>query len=294
MSQTHCLSPVELITEQINDLPLLPNVVHHLLMLMGKENRSVQEVVNLVETDVILTSKVLKVANSAAFSRGQVITSLHRAIVHLGEKMVVGIALGSCSPRIFSQPLEGYESAVGELWDHSLRTAIATREIIRYILHPVSADLAFTAGLLHDVGKAVLSEFLKGNGEYMASCCDSGEVENFLTIERRLSGTDHAEVGCAIARHWNLPEPLCSVIRDHHHPALAPQMDRELVYAVHVADLAAMLGGTGTGIDTLAYKLDSSFDQHLKLEQKELDQLLLAVEEEYGSKKASIFACIEE
>jgi putative nucleotidyltransferase with HDIG domain len=289
MSQTCLVSPVEMITRRINQLPLLPTVLHRLLTLMGKENRSVQEVVAVVENDAILTARVLKVANSAAFSRGQLLMSLQRAIVHLGEKTVVGIAVGSCSPLIFDRPLEGYDSAAGELWDHCLRTAIATRELVQFSLRPVSPDLAFTAGLLHDVGKAVISEFLKGNTEYLLAFCDSGETKSFLEAERRLSGTDHAEVGCAIAHHWKLPEPLVAVIRDHHQPAVAPEDLQGLVYAVHTADLLAMMGGSGTGSDTLAYTLDPGYMHFLNLNQDKIDQLFLKVQEEFSSKKASIF-----
>jgi putative nucleotidyltransferase with HDIG domain len=282
-----------MITDRINDLPPLPTVVHHLLTMMGREFHSMHDVVEIVENDLALTTKVLKVANSAAFSRGQAVTSLARAILHLGEKMVVSIAIGSCSPQIFNRPLEGYQSAAGELWDHSLRTAIATREIVQFHRQKISSDLAFTAGLLHDVGKAVLSEFLSGHAEGMAAACDKRESQSFLAAERQLLDTDHAQVGEAMARHWNLPDPLCSAIRHHHQPEDTPAGDQGLVYAVHVGDLLAMMGGAGTGVDALAYRMDPGYTQYLKLEINDLDRLFLIVQEEFADKKASIFTGLE-
>lgn len=292
MNTTGIMSPAELIGERVSDLPPLPIVVHRLLTLMGNENRSARDVVQVVENDAVLTARVLKVANSVTFSRGQTITSLNRAIVHLGEKMVVGIAIGSCTPQIFNQPLEGYQSAAGELWDHSLRTAIATREIGRFSRRPISTDLAFTAGLLHDVGKVVFSELLHSDA-YQNADSQRGANESFLDLERRLTGTDHAEVGGIIAGHWNLPEPLVAAIRDHHCPSQAPQQDQGIAYAVHTADLLAMMGGTGTGIDTLAYGIDPNYEQYLDLNEGDMERIFLAVQEEFSSKKESIFACLE-
>ncbi len=283
----------EAISNRVADIPMLPVVVSRLLTVVGREGHSTKEVVDLVENDVVLTARVLKIANSAAFSRGQSITTLSRAILQLGERMVVGMAMGCCSPQIFNRPLEGYESAAGELWDHSLCTAIATREIIRYARDPLSADLAFTAGLLHDIGKAVISEFLKGNTEKLLLWCDSRRVEDFLTAEREVVGTDHAEVGYAIAQRWNLPELLAGVIQHHHHPSQADGSQKCLIYAVHLADMIAMMGGTGTGADTLAYTIDPDYADFLKLGKDDFDRVFLQVQEEFQNKKAAIFAGAE-
>ncbi len=294
MNQQTCAElPVEVITRRIEDVPALPLVVSRLLEIVGRDNHSVTEVVRIVENDLALTARVLKIANSAAFSRGNHIPTLPRAILHLGEKMVVGIALGSCTAQIFKPPLEGYGSAAGELWEHSLRTAIATRELVRFALQPVSADLAFTAGLLHDVGKAIISEFLQGNAEEMARWCDTGKVADFLQAERDVVGTDHSQVGETMALRWKLPLPLTAVIRDHHRPAQSEIEHRGLVFAVHVGDLIAMMGGAGTGVDTLAYRMDPGCDQYLRLNCETMEKIFLAVQAEFASKKASIFEALE-
>ncbi|RJP78154.1 MAG: HDOD domain-containing protein [Candidatus Zixiibacteriota bacterium] len=283
---------VEAITRRVQDVPLLPSVVSRLLEVVGREDHSINDVVRLIENDLSLTTRVLKVANCAAFGRGQTITSLSRATLHLGEKMVIGIAIGSCSPQLFQRPLEGYGSAAGELWDHSLRTALATREVVRYAHHEVSSDLAFTAGLLHDVGKALISEFLEGQTGALVQSCREGHSGDFLAAEQMLLGTDHAEIGYALARRWSLPDPLCAALRDHHRPDLALDF-RELVFGVHLGDLAAMLGGSGTGADTLAYKVETGYEEYLRLDKDDLDRILLIVQDEFRRTKASIFSELE-
>ncbi|MFH1734452.1 MAG: HDOD domain-containing protein, partial [bacterium] len=239
---------------KVTNVPMLPQVVMRLLTLIGNSDHSFHEVVKIVESDAALTARILRVSNSAAFFRGNQVHSVSKAILQLGEKMVAGIAIGSCTSDVFKSPLHGYESAEGELWDHSLRTAIASREIASKFAKGVGTDLAFTAGLLHDIGKAILSEFLKGSTREMAQKCDAGNTD-FLQAEIEHSGTNHAAVGGVLASHWNLPIAIAEAIQHHHSPAAAVDEFRALVYAVHLGDLVAMMGGTGTGADTLAYKI---------------------------------------
>ncbi len=277
------------IAQKVNRLPTLPLVVHRLLEMVGREKHSLQEIVQIVESDSSLTVKVLRVANSAAFSRGQQITTVSRAIIHLGEKMVIGIALGACAPDLFAHPLVGYESCAGEMWDHSLCCAIATREVARYAAAPVSLDLAFTGGLLHDIGKTIISEFLRGNAETLTQWCDTRRSEDFLAAERELLGTDHCRIGAEMAAHWNLPQELCAVIRHHHHPSSAALKDRVLVAAVHTGDLLAMMAGQGTGADSLSYRLDETVESFFKIEKDDLSRIILNVQMEFSRTRDAVF-----
>ncbi|MCX6640566.1 MAG: HDOD domain-containing protein [bacterium] len=280
----------ELISERVSNVPLLPHVVTRLLGIMGRNDHSLTDVVKIVENDLGLASRILRVANSAAFSPRQGISSLQQGILHLGEKMVAGIAIGSCTANIFNRELIGYESSSGELWDHCLRTAIAAREITASCSRRVSTDLAFTGGLLHDVGKAIIDEFLNKRTQILTAMCDKGEGGDFLDAERDSIGIDHADVGFALARHWNLPPQLAAVIKFHHRPVEADPAQQELVYLVHLGDILAMLGGTGTGADTLSYKIDEGYQRYFQLGKDGLPILLLKIEEEFTRAKSAVFA----
>ena len=283
-------SPLESVARRVADVPMLPVVVSRLLEMVGRENHSAKDMVHIVEHDSALTLRVLRVANSAAYSRGQQISSLQRAILQMGEKMVISIAIESCSPWIFNQPLEGYESPAGELWDHSLQTAIITRELTRFSNFPILQDLAFTAGLLHDVGKVIISEFLEGNTAELAQKCDNRQVYDFLGAERGAAGTDHCEIGFALAQRWNLPQALAFAIRDHHHPVGTEAPYQSLVFAVHLGDLVSMMGGAGTGVDSLAYKMDPGYGRYLTLQRNDLERLFSYAQEEFAISKAAIFS----
>ncbi|MBC8203972.1 MAG: HDOD domain-containing protein [FCB group bacterium] len=287
------MSIIDDITKRVKDLPTLSAVATRLMQIISDENHSMKDVVRIVEIDSTLTTKVLRIANSAFYFRGQPITTLPRAIMHLGENMVSGIAIGSCS-FIYDKTLTGYESTAGELWDHSLNSAIASRLIATKASLKISPDLAFTAGLLHDIGKAVISEFLEGNAEKMTNWCDKREVEDYISAEKDVLGMDHAEVGYFVAQHWKLPPPLCASIRWHHKPDTADEEFKELTYSVHLGDILAMMAGMGTGSDSLAYRIDEGYENYIKISMDDILQLFLEVQEEFITTKNALLSSSED
>lgn len=281
---------VEKITQRVLELPMLSVVASRLLTITGDDKHSLKDVVKIVENDSSLTTRILKTARSASYYRGKEVTTISQAILNLGEKMVVSLAMEACTSALFNNPLDGYESEAGELWDHSLRTAIASRELAYNTKNKVSPELAFTAGLLLDIGKAILSDYLIGDGntETMTKWLDSGEVEDFIQAERELIGTDHTEVGIVIAEHWNLPPPICAAIKDHHYPGSSEEFYRDLVYVVHLGDIIAMLGGAGTGVDSLAYRADIQYENFITLTAKDVLSITWSLQEEFREIKKAI------
>jgi putative nucleotidyltransferase with HDIG domain len=280
------MSIAEKIAKRIEEKPIPSMVAFQLLKVIEDEDHSLKDVVQLVENDASLTSEVLKMANSAAYYRGEPVTTVNRAVLLMGEMMVVGVAICASTSIVFHSPLEGYESAAGEMWDYSLRSAIASRELARFAKKPVQPGLAFTAGLLHDIGKSVISDFLVGSTQDLID--GTGNGHDYLEGERKLTGTDHAEVGYALGKHWGLPESLCVAIRDHHAPLKSDDEFRTLVYVVHLGEIFSMIGGNGTGADTLAYKVDPDYENYVSFSKKDFEGLLLKIEEDFESIKNAI------
>jgi len=279
------MSLQEQIAKRVEEKPIPSMVAFQLLKVIEDDDHSLKEVINLVANDASLTAEVLKVSNSATYYRGQPVTTVNRAVQLLGEMMVVGVAICASSSVVFNSPLEGYESVAGEMWEHSLRCAISAREIAKHSKKNMSHGLAFTAGLLHDIGKSVVSEFLVGSSEDMMELCESGAVQDYIEAERKIVGTDHAQVGYSLAKHWRLPDTVCVGIRDHHRPSEAIEEHRPLVYAVHLADLISQLGGSGTGCDSLAYRVDSNYEEYFPLDRDAMALILLKIEEDFNSIK---------
>ncbi len=280
----------EEIQKVIKSVPLLSPSANQLLQATTDPDHDQGDIVQIVKLDATLTARVLKIVNSAAIGLINEITSLERAISYLGERLVVGIAVGDCAAQLFDKELKGYEGEHGDLWRHDLRTAIASREIATLSNLKINPDLAFTAGLLHDIGKSLISDYLQGTASEVLSKIENEEYGDYLTAEEELIGIDHPRAGYELALAWKLPEAITEAIRFHHTPAEAREDLRELVYAVHLGDNIAMLGGCGTGADSMHYKLDPNYSQYIELKSEELARVMLTVDVEFNKLERSFSA----
>lgn len=272
----------EEIIAAIKEVPLLSPSASQLLQLSASSDHDISEVVDIVKCDAALTARVLKIVNSVAYGLVHEVTTIERAVGYLGERMVAGIALGDSASALFHKELEGYDGPKSELWNHDLRTAIASREIAKQSKQPLSPDLAFTAGILHAVGKAVLSDFLQQTANEVLAGIDGNEVTDYLAGERELLGIDHTEAGYELAKNWELPESLQCAIRYHHSPADAPPEYQHLVYAVHLGCIVAMMCGSQSS-DSLQYHLDQNYTNFIDLTSEQLALVMLEVNETFNT-----------
>ena len=278
----------------VKSVPMLSASASQLLQLTSQADHDLIDVINLVRNDANLTARVLKIVNSAAFGLINNITSIDRAISYLGERIIVSIAIGDCAGKLFDKELSGYEAAGGDLWKHDLRTAMASREVVVQSGVDISPELAFTAGLLHDIGKALISDYLQGSVVDAIEMITEENGLDYLDAEEKLVGFDHTRAGYELAKAWQLPEELAEVILHHHEPANAKEEYRALVYAVHLGDNIAMLGGFGTGSDSMRYKLDQQYTDYIKIGPKTLATIMLNVDIEFEKLEGSLTSSGEE
>jgi putative nucleotidyltransferase with HDIG domain len=279
----------EKILAAIEKTPLIPVSTVQLVNICNDPDHSLKDVIQIVKHDAALTANILRIVNTAAFSRGNAIDTIDRAVSLLGGDIIVGMALSEAAGPIFKKELSGYGGHKNALWGHDLRTAIASKKIAEKSAEEINTDVAFTAGLLHDLGKAILSDFLQDSTEKILAAIDNGEYADYPTAEKEILGVDHAHIGYLMVKRWNLAEPILAAILHHHNPsAAAPEM-RPIVYAVHLGDLIAMMSGRGTGADTMHCSLDADYINYINLNENDLSILILDVEEEYKILKSTLF-----
>ncbi len=269
------------VRQKIADLPLLSGAAAQLLNLGRQPDHGLEDIVKIVKHDAVLTSRVLKEVNSAAFARPVRIQAIDHAVSLLGEDLVVSTALNEAAGLLLGKRLDGYSAGEGELWRHNLKTALAAKILAGKARQEVNKELAFTCGLLHDLGKAVISDYLRQTAGKIRQAIEQGKFADYLAAERAILGIDHAEAGYQLCRRWQLPSPLPEACRYHHQPAAAPEPWRTLLYLIHLADIVVMLSGVATGADALQYKLDPGYEKYIELDETELARVMLAVEGEF-------------
>lgn len=233
---------------RVRDLPPLPDLVLKLLAMCRDSNVAPRDIVGVIELDPALTLKVLRLCNSPFYGVPHKVTTVHSAVVYLGADAIVNYLLAGCLASFYGSENRGYSLAAGEAWRHALGTAVCAQLVGERCDAPL-APLAFTCGLLHDVGKTVLDTAVAAEKPHILAEVEKNGL-TFLEAERAVLGFDHAQAGAALANLWNLPEETVESIRWHHDPLRAPHHVR-LVCLVHVGNILCERIGIGLAVDGL-------------------------------------------
>ncbi|MBW2609614.1 MAG: HDOD domain-containing protein [Deltaproteobacteria bacterium] len=212
----------------------IPQIALKIIRMIRDDSHSMQDMAKEIRQDQIISAKVIKLCNSAFFRMKMRIDSIDRALVVLGEKRLLQMVVSAVVEDFFSQDRQGYSLCKGGLFNHALGTAMIS-ERLADLTRKVPADIAYTAGLLHDIGKVVLDQYMAIAYPlfYRRTQVDG---DNLIGVEREVFGIAHTEAGGRLAESWSLSEDLVEVIRHHHHPEEAAG-NPELTHLVYLADL---------------------------------------------------------
>jgi len=238
MDQSLSKKKYETLLRRVGDLPALPDMVNKIIAKLNRPNVPASDIARLISYDPGLTTKFLRIVNSAAYGFYSQISSVQHAIMILGFGMVRGVVLSASIFKMFeNKTYAGLDPET--FWRHSIGTAVASRLIANHRRIAYSDD-AFSAGLLHNIGQMIMDYYF--NQEYKL-VLDQAKVEGialydsaFAELERQILGFDHTEVGQQLAQKWRLPNTFAEVIRFHHHPEEAKDAV-DLVYVVALASI---------------------------------------------------------
>jgi len=265
------VGPIE-ITE-IEGIETMPAAVTRIAAMLDDPTADATAFGRVVELDPVLTADVLRLANSAWSSPGAEVLTARDAIMRLGAAVVLKLAVGKRVASTLRTPNAGYDLDHGEMWRHAVAAALAAEKMATYASIPVPGA-SFTAALLHDIGKVPLNNRLGPDGLRMLHALVDAEDLSYLEAEQRLLGTDHAEAGAMVIRHWGLPEQLAVAVANHHDPDLEPG---DLDDAVHMANVVAKLIGVGLGCDGICMNMSDGAAQRLGLTTDKLEGLCAEV-----------------
>ena len=263
---------------KVKNLPPVPNAALRLVGLLDKPDTENDDIVQAIRYDNVLTAKLLRACNSPYFGFSEPVSSVDQAVLVLGHQQILHIVLTLAFGSTMAVPLPGYASQSTELWQHSLTTAMAAEVVANSGLNiNVETSVAFTAGLLHDIGKLVMGQVIDAPAfaKIQDRIRETGVSRS--QAEREVMGSDHAEVGAWLLKTWNLPQEVVEAVANHHHPSLDPQP--LLSSVVHVANCAAHAISTNPANDAPMTGIDERVAAELGINAGKLEQLSVEVRE---------------
>jgi len=236
------------IVDGISHMATLPEVTLNIIEIVEDPTSSASDLHRVVARDPALTSRVLKVVNSAFYGLPRQVGSINRAISLLGLNAVKNIAVAASLGRIFRGGTGCAFFEARELWSHSVATAATASHIAREF-GAGSSDEAFLAGLLHDIGFMVALQYDRARFAETFSSLDLDEsgapMSELIDRERAVVGVDHQDLGAVLCEKWKFPRALVSAAAHHHDPTVVPVDQSPIPWVIHVADrcAASMEGG---------------------------------------------------
>lgn len=236
----------EAIRESLDRLPPMPAVIQRVMELTNDPNCTAQELQKVIGMDEVLSSKVLRLVNSARYGFPRRITTLSHAVILLGFETIRNLALGVATVRLLLRHSANSPVNRQRFWEHSLQTGLAASALAKHLRKDlITREEMFLAGLLHDLGILFLSQVFPE--EYRAVMGHCGSLEETYSLEQEILGITHGEVGAMMAERWNLPPVFVEVMQHHHAPT------EQLRFYCHVS--AVYLG------DLLSHSIGESHDQ---------------------------------
>jgi putative nucleotidyltransferase with HDIG domain len=222
------------IHDAVSKIHSIPQIVLKIVRMVRENKYSFQNIADEVKQDQVLSAKLLKLCNSAFFGKRMNADSIDRALIMLGEKQLMQTVMSVAFEDFFTGNIKGYSQCKGGLFNHALGTAMICENLARKS-QCVPTDIAYTAGLLHDIGKVVLDQHMSRAYPFFYRKTQI-EKENLFIAEKDTFGITHDEVGEMLAIQWSLPENLMDAIKNHHNPENSGK-DNVLSSVVYLADL---------------------------------------------------------
>ena len=222
------------------ELQAMPVVAQRLMVMVRDDNSTVDRIAQLLGTDQALAAAVLRYANSARGMPNRRIGSLREAVARIGQRALSEVVIRACAGSMLDRGLPPYALPRAIAWRHAATASVASRGLAK-LTNVCGGDEASVAGLLHDVGKTVLTSVVPEAAAEAVSVARSRRIPVWQA-EAQVIGFHHGHVGAALLRAWGLPDLLADAVAFHHEPS---ETNNRLAKVVSLADAAAAAVGAG-------------------------------------------------
>ncbi len=261
------------VLEQSKGLPTLPVSAARIVSLLSDPEVDIRSIEAAIRPDPALTANILRLANSPFFGLRRNVESVRQAVTMIGLSRVMELAGSAMFCRVLERDLPGYDLPAESFWIHSAAVAVFAERIGNRLEKGQKNDGAFTAGLLHDIGKLAFGTLVEEEFSKISEKMEDGHT-TFAEAEESVIGVDHAEVGGALAEAWGLPPIFADVAKYHHKPAEVQHLPcARIVDLVHAADAMAHLFGYGADTGGMARRIDTEVQKRLNLKSRDLEAI---------------------
>ncbi len=230
----------EQLNEVIEELVPIPQIALKIIRMIDDENFSFREVSREVIQDQVLSARIIRMCNSVSINPAMKVDSIDRALLRIGQKNLMLLALSfsieNFMDNLVSLPKRGYSLCKGGLFQHSVWTARISGKLAE-LTAKAPPDQAYTAGLLHDIGKVVLDQYMYSAYPLFYRQLQT-QGNHLADVEKKLFGIAHTDAGYLLARRWDMPEFVSETVLHHHEPGEA-NGNRSMAHLVYVADLVS-------------------------------------------------------
>ena len=265
------MSRIEEILNIANHIPPFPKVAIQVMRMLDNKEVKAKDLAEVIKYDAAITANLLKTCNAAYFGLTRKVSSLDDALVVVGHDILKDIITACSSSRFYKGGAgEGYQLEQGDLWKHSVATAILAKQLSVHF-REVDPGVAFTAGLLHDIGKRFLSSFVADDFEKLMERGHSGE-SSFIEAEKEFLGMNHAELGGLIMEKWEFSEELIAAVKEHHDQDALDKS--QLTALIALSNTLVISLGIGVGADGLSGKIKGEGLKRFGISTIDLDRYL--------------------
>jgi putative nucleotidyltransferase with HDIG domain len=222
--------------DRVKNLPPAPTVAIQLLDLFSDPDRDIDRIVELISVDPALTAETLRRCNHRCLGDDEPVTEMFEAVTQLGFYEVYCVVAALIGSRSMTLIRAKYDVDATRLWQHSVTTAVIASILAKRV--QVVEATAFTAGLLHDLGKLVLTA-VDGITYFELSRRTGGFGPALAAAEESALGFDHAALGARLLARWGLPQNVCLAVSFHHQSPAAAGSSQRLAATVNFANCLA-------------------------------------------------------
>jgi len=268
------------LVQKVKNFPPVSQAALKMISLLDKASVDNDDIVQVLKYDNVLTAKLLKACNAPSFGLGEPVASVDQAVLYLGHQQIHHVVMTLAFGSVMTVSSLPYTMEVSDLWQHSVVTATAVETVLDQVPQlDANASVAFTASLLHDIGKLVFGQAL--SAEQLREIRDLAERKQISgpAAEKEILGVDHAETGAALLQGWRLPESIVEAVGNHHRPVLKPEA--RLSTLVHITNSVAHHASPPPGQNSHDLLLADAVAAEFGITEEKLESMAAAARESF-------------